>query len=238
MAITTARDLIRSALGKLGVLGIAETPSADDSTVVFEALNLMIDSWSVDNLMHSVVTEANFSLTNGTGSYSIGLNQTLDTTKPLDVLGGYTRSNKIDYTLDVVDKRNYNAEADKTISGIPTKVYYDKDETQQANRSGTLYFHPVPDSNSTLYLTIVQPFTEFSSLDSDITFPVGYKKALVENLAVAVAPEFGASVSKELAYNAEKSLSSLININSRSISGAVTLDIPSQLRSPNIYEGY
>lgn len=239
MSTTTARDLVRSAMQELGILAISETPSAEDASIVFDKLNLMIDLWSGKNLLHSARVEESFSLVANTVSYSIGSNQTLDTAKPLDIVGARIKdSANLDYNLAVIGRKFYNAESDKTSQGKPTKVFYDKEETQQANQSGTLYFHPSPDYAYTLYLTMTKPFTEFSSLDSNITFPVGYKKALVENLAVNIASAFGSSISQELAYNAADSFKTIENINSRNMSGEISVTLPGQARCSNIQEGY
>lgn len=240
MATTTARDLIRLALAELGTLAISETPSAEDSSIAFDKLNLMIDSWSGQNLMHIAKTQENFSLVVGTGNYSIGPSQTFDTAKPLDVVGAYIRDGQgIDTKIVVVDRKNYNLESDKDLQSKPEKIFYDKGLTQQTSHSGTLYLYPVPDYAYTLYLTIIKPFEEFDDLDSAITFPPGYKKAIVENLAINLAPIFGANITKELAFNAEDSLGAVQNINARNISGSVKLDIPGQCNNDNIYsDGY
>lgn len=233
MAVITARDIIKLALSELGVLAISETPSAEDANLAFDKLNLLVDLWSGKSLMHLTSVQSSFSLVNGTGSYVIGDGQTFDTIKPIDVSSAFLRSGNNDYDIVMVSKDNYNRESDKTLKGKCNKLFYDKGTTQQSTRTGTIYLYPVPDAAYTLFLNMIQPFTEFSSLDSNVTFPVGYKSALITNLAVSLATSFGVSVSQELAYSAKDSYSTIQNINARNRSGLIKINVPGQYSNNN-----
>lgn len=239
MATTTARDIINLSLQEIGVLGIGETATADDITLSFDKLNLMIDSWGTDDLMHNALTEETFSVVSGTGSYSIGTGQTFDTTKPFYINSGYLRtSGNEDYQLDVIHKDDYNREFDKDITGLPFNIIYDANGTQQANQFGTIYFNSVPDQNYTLYLTSLKPFTEFANLNANVTFPAGYKKAIIENLAIDLSTSFGRPIVPELYRRAELSKKAIERINAHNLDNTVTFGFPVSHGSSDIREGF
>jgi hypothetical protein len=227
MSVTTARDIIRFSLNEIGVTAAGETPSAQDTQDSFDKLNLMIDEWAGDNLMHSEFTQESFALSANTFSYAIGSGQTFDTTKPFYVKSAYIRdSGGGDYPLAVKNKNDYNPIFDKDLQSRPVELIYDPVGTQQANQYGTIYLYPNPDAAYTLYLTSQQPFTEFSSINSAVTFPVGYKKALIENLALDLCAMFGKEVPSDLAVRAKNSKDNIRRINSRNRDKDVYLSVP------------
>ncbi|MCP4988360.1 MAG: hypothetical protein GY928_20610 [Colwellia sp.] len=241
MATTTARDIIRLAMLEIGILAAGETPSAEDSNDAFDKLNLVIDSWAGNNLMQSAAIEETANISAGTNNYAIGSNQTIDTSKPFDIISAFLRdSNSYDYGLKIIDKKEYDSKSDKTLQNKPDSLYYNPGASQQANQTGTLYFYPTPKSAYTLHLTSMKPFTAFSDLNSNVTFPAGYKKALIEDLAINLAPMYKIPVSRELYVNAEKSLAVVQNINARNTTKSIRLDLPGSNRNyyNDFHEGY
>lgn len=234
MGVSTARDIIRLALHELGIIAIAETPSAEDTDLSFDKLNLLVDLWSGKRLMHLTTVKESFTLVASQNSYAIGDGQTFDTVKPLNISSAFLRSGTRDYPLAVVDRENYDREPEKTLEGKCIKLFYDKGASQQATRTGTIYLYPTPDEAYTLFLNMIQPFTQFTSLDNNVTFPTGYKSAIISNLAVSLAPAFRVGVSKELAYSAKDSYDTIVNINTRDLSSSIEITVPGQLRSGNI----
>ncbi len=234
MSITTARDIIRFALNEIGVIASGETPSAQDAQDSFDKLNLLVDEWAGENLMHSSFTQESFALSANTYSYNIGSGQTFDTTKPFFIKSAFIRdASGGDYDLSVKNKNDYNSIFDKDLQSRPTELFYDPVDTQQANQYGTILLYPNPDAAYTLFLTSQKPFTEFSSINASVTFPPGYKIAFIENLAVSLCTMFGKDIPVGLAVRAKSSKDNIKIINSRNRSKDVYLSIPG-----NINNGY
>lgn len=68
----TPRNLIRSALRAINALGVDGTPTADQHNDALELLNLMLDSWSIEELLPFDYTQENFTLTANFTNYTIG----------------------------------------------------------------------------------------------------------------------------------------------------------------------
>jgi hypothetical protein len=204
--MTTARDIIKKALQKNGVLVMSEAPSADEASDGLFALNSMISSWSNDSLTVYARTWETFNnaITSGNSSYTIGVGGSINTVRPNNIVEAYVRLAGQDYELTIVDDEYYNSISNKTLSGIPAFINFDN-----AYPLATLRLWPSPQSTYTLGLVSEKPFTEFSTLDTAVSLPSGWEKALIDNLAIELAPEYGQEPSPSLARAAAKSLGSI-----------------------------
>lgn len=82
-----ARDLITSALRTIGIIASGETPAASEMQDGLSALNMMIKSWSTQNLALFTMKREVFELQAGKGQYTIGIGGDFDTARPMHVLG-------------------------------------------------------------------------------------------------------------------------------------------------------
>jgi hypothetical protein len=74
--------------------------------------------------------------------------------------------------------------------------------------------HPIPQAAAAIELSYWLALTTFATLSTAITFPVpGYELALVEELAIVLAPSYGRPVSQELRDNAARSKGRIVEIN-------------------------
>lgn len=214
----TAGDLIRSALRKLRVYKPGE--AIDDAEIVdnLEVLNAMLDSWSSDRLMIFAYTKEAFSLTAGQSLYTIGPNGDFNTTRPDGVEAelSYVRdSNSNDYPLERMTQEEYNRSSPKTGSGlnnIPGDLWYDPQFPL-----GRIQFNCPASSSLTLHLVSRKPFTEFPDISTEISFPNGYRNALIYNLAVMLSDEYGKKITPQMGAIATRSLSHLKHRNARPI---------------------
>jgi hypothetical protein len=185
--MSTALSLITKAMQKVGVLVKSESPSADESADGLDALNDMLSSWSNDSLLvYARVTES-FTLAAGTSSYTIGSGATFNTTRPINIVQAHVRQtgSNIDYPISPVSDEIYQGVALKTLQSIPFMLNY-----TNGFPTGTINLYPTPNEAFTLYLTSEKELTQFD-LSTTVSLPPGWKRALIYNLAIELAPEYG-----------------------------------------------
>jgi len=150
-----------------------------------KALNLMLKTWDESIVMPKI---EEFTLLTTAGSYSIGSGGDFNTVKPLRILSAFiTNSSGESYMVDKMSVKEY-AKLNKTSPGRPNKLYYDSDYDFNL---GMIYFNTVPSSSETLSLITHTPFTEYALTTEMIVQPTEYHKAMIYNLAVDLAPEYG-----------------------------------------------
>lgn len=237
MAISTARDIIRKALQKIGVLAEGEVGTAEQMADALDSLNIMLDSWAGQSLMTLQAIQESFALVAGTASYSIGSGQTFNTTKPFNITNAFIRNDNIDYPLDIVTKKEHDSYSDKTTQSRPRSLYYDPGATQQTTQTGTIYLYRTPDEAYTLYINSEKPFTRFSALGDLITFLPAYNKALIYNLAIDLAPDYGAKISALIDREAGKSRKVIEKLNSKNKGKNVILNLPGNQGTSDINAG-
>jgi hypothetical protein len=241
----TARDIIVQALRKIGVGSLGEVLAADEMNACLDALNVLLKSWSGRRLLTTAAIQESFALVGGTAAYTIGASviaPNFITQKPIRILDGcFIRDqNGSDYPLNVISRELYNSYDTKTNRGLPTELFYDAGATQQALQTGTITFYLTPDTTNTytVFLVSEKPFTVFASLNAAYTFPDIYERAMIYNLALEVAPEYGKTVHREVISSANESLDIIIAINSSNKRTVSDLGLPgSSRRTANILNG-
>lgn len=230
--MSTALDLIKKSMRLIGALGQGEVPTASEATDGLDALNTMLDSWSIERLMVYQILQETFTWTGGQSSRTIGSGGNFATTRPVHIENGFTRISDSDYPYTVISKEQYDSIVAKTSqSSYPDVIYY-----QPSYPLGILYAYPVPSASVSFYLNSWKQLQQFTSLTTDLALPPGYKKAIEYNLAIEIAPEFGLSVSDGIRETAAKSKGSLKRLNSPSMvaqvdSGAITRGRRSDIRA-------
>lgn len=229
--MTTARDIIKASLRKLQVLGTGKSLAAEDATDALEALNAMIASWSIEGAMVYTETKETFNLTSGQEVYTIGSGGDFDTTRPTKIDAAYVGYNGTDYPLQIEGKTSYSTIADKDAQGIPSKLYYDENYPL-----GNVYLWHAPNGSMTLTLFTEKPLTEFTGLDTDFAMPPEYKRALIYNLAVDIAPEYEKTPLPQVTTTAKISKEIIKVQNRRNDKKVMAVD--SALASAGIYNIY
>lgn len=186
--MASANDLITRALRRARVLGMDQVPSAEVAADALAELNSMLDEWWVDSLAVFHVLQENFALVAGQASRTIGPAANFVTTRPLEILDGcFVRRSGKDFGLTVVrDRSLYDEIIDKSVSGIPDRVFYDA-----TMPTGTLYFFPVPDQADQVYLNSPARLQGALALVTTIVLPPAYDGLVVNGLAVRLAPQYG-----------------------------------------------
>ena len=223
--MTTARDLINDAAAKIGEYA-ADSPMSDTSAqICLRDLNRMLDMWSNERLMLFVQANETFPTVASTASYA----SSVITTRPVKITSCTVTLSGTTLPVELIDNVAYNEISYKAATGIPRYCY-----PSMAHPTATFYFYPTPDDVYTVTLSTMRVLAAALALTDSVSFPPGYEEAIVSNLAVRIAPSFGASVPPEVVEIARASKAMLKRINATPV--PMLLQPLSSSRS-NIYAG-
>lgn len=184
--MTTARTIIKRALQLNGVLTKNESPSGDEASDGLDSLNYLISSWSNDSLLIYARLSESFPLIGGQASYTIGSGGDFNTVRPMQILSAFTRIGDTDYNMSIINGVEYDKVMQKSIQvSIPDSLFYDGNAPL-----GTITIYPVP-TTGTLHIRSEKRLSEFTTLDAALELPEGWERALIYNLAIEVASEYG-----------------------------------------------
>ena len=196
---TVSRDtIIEQALRKVGALGDTEPLDDAKKAIAAEALNLMVKTlmplgmqvWCQDE---QFVPMSAFS---ASPAIEVGNGYTFDLDyKPLKLLEAQ-RYDNVDATnpssvpLHVMTNREWQQTTRKKETGAPISVYY-RPEVDK----GWLHLWPMPDSywqtNGFVEVIFLRQLQDFDESTNTPDFPSEWHEALVYQLAVRLAPNYG-----------------------------------------------
>lgn len=134
----TREKFATGVLRKLRVVGESETPSADQFSTVFEALDARLKSLHSLGLLWWKVTNTAVDLNLTASVSSVAL--PADFLTPVSIKLRDTE----DLPVEILSHYEYQAIPDKTDTGVPDRVYFGV---------SSAYFYPTPQSNYTAKLT-------------------------------------------------------------------------------------
>jgi len=184
--MTTARQIIKKSLQKIGALVKNEEPSADEANDGLDSLNQLLESWSNDSAVITSRAWETFNLSGGVSTYTMGTGQTFNTSRPTNIISGYIRNGSVDTPLTIVGDEAYNSITFKSLTGIPQFLNYDN-----ANPTDNLRVYPVPSAVYPIFLLTEKPLINLTTLDTALSLPPGWERALIYNLAAELASEYG-----------------------------------------------
>jgi len=187
----TQYQFIDAALRTLGVLALDQTPTSTEYTNALVKLNGLVGELRVKGLQIFQRTTYTMTLVDGISSYNIGTGLTLNTPYPLHLLQAIrldaNSSTRVD--MDIIANSNFNRLPSNS-SGVPIQITY-----QPKMNMGVVQLWPTPDNysatNVTIQLTYLRPLEYFSSSTDTADFPEEWVSAIIYNLAVRLAPEYG-----------------------------------------------
>lgn len=226
--MTTGLGLVTSIMRKIGAITKNETPSSDEANDGIEIINDILSSWSNDSAKVYTNVLENFTLTPGDGEYTIGTGANFNTARPIKILKAYTRSGTIDTPLKIISDENFARITVKSQVGPADCLNYNP-----SFPSGTIKIWPVPSTADTLYLLSEKELTSIT-LAGTVSFPPGWKRALIYNGAIDFASEYGQPVTAEIAEIAAESKAAIM----RGVMKTHSLDVPGFIRSDTIYTGW
>ena len=234
---TTATKIILRAHRILGNKGAGEVLTGAEADEGLDALNTLLDSFSIQRLMIYQVRQESLTWPANTTSRTIGSGADFDTHRPDRIENGtiFRDSSNIDYPVQIAkDRYIYDNITDKTVtSSYPEILMYDPSSTW-----GTLYVYPVPNQALTLLLNTWQPLQVFDTLTEVVHMPAGYKRMLEYNLAQELESEVGLPLSQGARKIANDSKKAVKRNNSPiTASASETYYVLNQGRRPDIYMG-
>lgn len=200
--MATVRDVVTDALFANGALGQGESLDATDGALVLRAFTRMLGTWANENITVYTTSEGTMTLVAGTATYAT---TSLSTGRPVSVQNMFLRLNSVDYQVDLIGEEEYDAIPYKTSSGLPLVCLY-----EASYPNGSFTFYPVPSEAYVAHVKARYPLISGTiTLETSVSLPPGYEAALVDNLAVYVAPFFGLQAPGDLRMRAHASKEAL-----------------------------
>lgn len=211
--MSTVADILADALKVLGVLAVGETPSAEEQSDAFRALNRMVDSWASERLTLYATSRDTYVLTPGLNPHTIGTagSPTLAATRPIHIDRAsivLAASSNAELPLNIVDDEGWQITQGKATTGTPYILW---PETKYPLIN--LWLNPIPVNPDTLVLYTWLQLGRFVDPNATFDFPPGYEEAIVYQLAQRLAPGYGVSLSQEALLTAEDALARIKRAN-------------------------
>lgn len=213
MAISTAGDIVRAALGKILSLGKQDTLAASEADDGLDALNAMLDSWwAGESLAVYAIRQESFPMTAAVGTYDIGPAATWNTTRPTRIVNAVATFQGVDYPVTPIDRLQFDAIPYKATQGVPLVLFYDR-----AYPAGAITLYPIPNLAMTLKVDTYQQIQSFANLTDPIDLPPGYARALINNLAIELAADYGMDPAATVVKIAAESKGNLKRLNRQDV---------------------
>ena len=219
MPSISARQIGTTALRLIGVAAAEQPMSADMAESALDALNTMLDAWSVERLLTWTRPRYVLQLVADKGAYTWGL--VAGETTPADIsatapvrleiallnIGG---SPAQEWPIQILTQEDYQHGVwfKDLVSSYPEALYLE--DTQPYN---VLHVYPVPSQVFTLVLLPWQAHSPYAGWDAVLEWPNGYARAMQYGLALELAPQYGVEPSQTIMRTADESKRALYPIN-------------------------
>jgi hypothetical protein len=130
--------------------------------------------------------------------------------RPIRVVGGYTRSGTSDTSLGLITEQYWNNIENKSLAeNPPVKILY-----RPSAPFGQIILYPTPTTTPpTLHIRSEKMIYPYDSLTDTQFLPPGYQRLLELSLAVELAPEYGSRAAPETVAYLKTSLADTIRTN-------------------------
>lgn len=205
-------SLIKAALRKLGAVASGETPSPEELQDGLDALNSMVESWNIENLMAYRLDTQEFTLIPDQQDYTFGPGGDFDGTRPSSIASAQLRVTTVtpnyDRPLQIVNDDEWASITQKSLDTTYPLYVNNQGEVPLT----TVSFWPIPtEANKVVFYTPFQ-VPRFALADM-VYLPLGYERAMTYGLAIEVSPEFRIQVSSEIAEIYRKAVENIKNQN-------------------------
>jgi hypothetical protein len=228
----TARDIVTLALKETGVVGVGQTPLAEDINDGFTILTRMIASWQKSRWLVNSLTEI-VNVGNGLISNPVGDGQYFNfPITPDKIQAAYfiqldTGPNPVSYPLvDLFSYENYSQIIVKDLNTFPQFFFYDN-----AFPFGNVFIHPLPSSIYEIHLVVKSNLGFPLTLDSLLILPSEYEEAIHYNLAVRLGSLYKQPVNPSTVGLAKAALNVIRKANTQ----VPSMLMPIPLRKPRAF---
>lgn len=187
--------LIARSLRTIGALASGESPEASEQADAFEILTTMLDLWRADGLTIYKTERSPFDLVANTQDYTLGPtgDWVFAGAAPVSipraaVIEDPSQTTPLETPLDIYTEQEWAGIGLKTMTNtVPSGLRYKRDAPD-----GTVSVWPIPTSSTPdIVLFLPTPLAAPALVTTDLSTPPGYREALIYNLAIRLAPEFG-----------------------------------------------
>jgi len=192
--IESTGDLIHFALRSAGIVGVGQTPLADDANTALDMLRMLIAQWQRKRWL--VWNEQELSVVStGADYYTIGAGADFNTPRPDKIHAAWARinpqsgQNPVDIPLTIIEaKEDWATIGIKDLQSLPSAVFLDTAWPQ-----GRVYFYPVAPagSNYELFLVVKASLPVYTTLTDPLGVPDEYIEALLWSLCVRLQMIYG-----------------------------------------------
>lgn len=197
ISLLTRNDIIESALRKLVVIEENQTPSPKQTSDAAQALNLIVAEFRTLGMSVWARKDMLIPLVTGQKDYVLGVGQTINVPYPMYIYQVLIESPPYDTQIQVMQraKIDFNLLPFGSM-GMPVSFTY-----QPGINVGTLSVWPTPDLSvpvgTQLFVTYQRPIEVFDAATDTPDFPQEWGNALIYNLAMSLADEFGVAADKQ-----------------------------------------
>ena len=237
--VTTAQGIITIAMKDSGIVGVGQTPLAEDMTDALMRLNMVMAQWGrkrwlVYQLMDLPLTSTgaqNYTVGPG-GQFNIGV-------RPDRLENGCffrqlinSSPNQVDYPLELLESReDYNRITLKQLQTFPGFIFYDP-----GYPLGLVYPWPVPQPNIYEIHLLVKAsvINQFASLTTTVGLPNEYLMAIYLTLANVLRTAYRLPPDNDLIQRAKEAREVVRGANT----ALARLKMPFDLVRPGVYNPY
>jgi hypothetical protein len=238
IATSTAYDIIKLALKDAGIVGVGQTPLAEDANDALTRMNAMIAQWRRKRwLIYVLRTDSVVST--GAVSYTVGPagSDIVIDPRPDKLESAFFRQtvqsqpNQIDYPLEIISSReSYNRIALKQLQSFPSYIFY-----ESSFPVARIYPGPVPQAAIySVFISTKINLAQFANLTTPFELPEEYFNVLYYNLAVRLASAYNTEAMPGTMALAKDALNVIRMANLQ----IATLSMPDDLARPGVYNPY
>lgn len=200
----TVQQLINLALRDIGALGQGETPASSESDDALSTLNHILSSWNLERQTCYSRAASTFTIGSGDDAYTLGpAGDWATTARVARVVAAIASTGAFSQGLEVLDIGAYGKAIGNNAgisAALPQKMGVDHGSPLCLVR-----LWPKPSGASSIEIFYWSPLAQFAALSDTVSLADGLEFALRTELAITLAPSFGAPVTQELAANRERS---------------------------------
>lgn len=235
----TPLDIITLALKTANVVGVGQTPSAEDTNDAFNLLNMLLAQLQRRRYFVYQLITTGLQAT-GAQSYTVGVGGNFNIPRPAKIESAFFRllttgPQPVDYPLEILRaQEDYNKIGLKSLNAFPRYAFYD-----MGYPLGNLFVWPIPNNTYEIFITTMLQLQQFQTVNDTIALPPEYAAALMWNLVPELYAFYGLPSNPDVVKKAEATLRIIEEANA----AIPQLSIPSALKSPssgwyNVYGDY